>query len=66
MIKCGSAARVSLLKLARDTVPERAAINLKRQGIGQGGEPNGVTPSALRRSPLRTTRIFISLQNWPV
>ena len=41
MIKCGPA--TCLTKLARDPVPERAAINLKRQGIGRGGEPDGVT-----------------------
>ena len=49
MIKCGSATR--LTKLARDPVPERAAINLKiRQGIGRGGEPddfNAFSPAAL-------------------
>ena len=40
MIKWGPAS--CLTKLARDTVPERAAINIKRQGIGRGGEPDGV------------------------
>ena len=48
MIKCGSA--TCLTKLARDPVPERAAINLKRQGIGRGGEPgdfNAFSPAAL-------------------
>ena len=47
MIKCGPA--TCLTKLARDPVPERAAINLKRQGIGRGGEPDGnaFSPAAL-------------------
>ena len=65
MIKCGSA--TCLTKLARDPVPERAAINLKRQGTGRGGEPddfNAFSPAALTSTDYYL--IFISLQNWPV